>query len=170
MLVQCPQCQARYRVDEKQLAGRTRARVKCTKCGSIFPVQAPGVMRTPAAPAPAPAEPTLVSKKGLGLQLPTNKVVALAVTAGPAKGKVFPLTKPRVTLGRANADILLEDPEVSRQHCALEMRGQTGLLVDLGSTNGTYVNEERIETAELRHLTEFRIGSSTLMLTVTDKI
>ncbi len=42
-------------------------------------------------------------------------------------------------------------------------------LYDLDSTSGTYVNHERIETAELEHLSEFRIGSSLLLVTILPK-
>lgn len=169
MIVQCPQCQSRYRVDEVQLRGRKQAQVKCTKCQTIFPLD---LNAPPAATLPGSGPPpaaTLVSKRGLTLQLPADKNVALSVTSGPAKGRLFSITKPRVTLGRANTDIVLDDPEVSRQHCALEMRGGTGLIIDLGSANGTYINDQKIETGQLEHLSEFRIGNSTLMLMITDK-
>lgn len=96
-------------------------------------------------------------------------MVALSVTQGPLKGKIFHVTKPRVVLGRSEADILVNDPEVSRKHCALEVRGSTVLLVDLGSVNGTFVDDRKVETCELEHLGEFRIGATTLMFTVTDE-
>jgi predicted Zn finger-like uncharacterized protein len=172
MIVQCPQCKARYRVDEARLGGRTRAQVKCTKCQNIFPISLEPDARATAgesAAARSAPEATLVSKRAPSPALLPNKNISLTVTAGPEKGKRFPITKPRVILGRGEVDIVLDDPEISRQHCAVEMRGVTGLLIDLGSTNGTFINEQKIETGELEHLSEFRIGSSTLMLMVTDK-
>jgi pSer/pThr/pTyr-binding forkhead associated (FHA) protein len=42
-------------------------------------------------------------------------------------------------------------------------------LYDLDSTSGTYVNDERIEAAELEHLAEFRVGSSLLLVTILPK-
>jgi pSer/pThr/pTyr-binding forkhead associated (FHA) protein len=51
----------------------------------------------------------------------------------------------------------------------LEIFGRTARLQDLGSTNGTWVNGERVESRELEHLSEFRIGSSLLIFTVTNK-
>lgn len=174
MIVQCPKCQAKYRLEEKQLAGRPELKLRCTKCNTVFAAQA-----SPAAPAPAAApaaaghaplpEATLVSGKGPKLQLPPDKRVALSVTQGTLKGQVFAISKPRVVLGRADTDIVVDDPEVSRKHCALEVHGTTALLVDLGSTNGTFVNEQKVETHELEHLSEFRIGGTTLMFTVTGK-
>ncbi len=42
-------------------------------------------------------------------------------------------------------------------------------MQDLGSANGTFVDEQKIQTCKLEHLSEFRIGATTLMFTVTDK-
>src|SRR5229473_2683811 len=62
--------------------------------------------------------------------------------------------KRRVTLGRKGADIPLNDPEISRHHCLLEVRDTHINLKDLDSTNGTYYDEERSEehTSELQSL------------------
>jgi len=43
--------------------------------------------------------------------------------SGPSKGEKHTLSKPRVTLGRKGADIPLNDPEISRHHCLLEVTG-----------------------------------------------
>ncbi len=64
---------------------------------------------------------------------------------GAATGQIFPITKTRTTIGRSGADINLDDPEASRQHAVLEILGETAILRDLGSTNGTFVELERIE-------------------------
>lgn len=163
MIVQCPQCQARYRLDERHFAERSQVKVRCTQCQLVFPVDSPQASRS----APD-SEQTVVNKASRGPQMPPGKSVALSVTQGPMKGKVFSVTKPRVTLGRAGTDIVIDDPEVSRRHCALEVHLGTAMLVDLGSTNGTFVNDERVETHELEHLSEFRLGNTTLMLTITE--
>lgn len=157
MIVECPQCQAKYRLDERQFAGRTEVTVRCNQCGARFPERTPESLAVTDAPRQeAPG-------------LPPDKSVSLAVTEGPLKGQVFPITKPRVVLGRAGADIIVADNEVSRQHCMLEVFGRTARLQDLGSTNGTWVNGERVESRELEHLSEFSIGSSLLIFTVTNK-
>jgi pSer/pThr/pTyr-binding forkhead associated (FHA) protein len=63
------------------------------------------------------------------------------------------------TVGRARrADFILEAPLVSRLHCRLEA-GQDGLeVIDLGSTNGTYVNDKRIKRAKLKRGDRLRVG------------
>jgi len=76
---------------------------------------------------------------------------------------------PPATMG-AGTDIVVDDSEVSRQHCALEVHGAKVLLVDLGSTNGTFVGGQRIEASEIEHLGEFRIGGTTFMLTAFDSM
>src|SRR3972149_12018808 len=147
MIVSCPKCQAKYKLEEKQFAGRPALNLRCTKCSTVFPVKA-SVAATPAAPATHPPMPeaTIVSKKGGALLLPADKRIALSVTRGPLKGKVFPFSKPRMVVGRTGADIAIDDPEGSRKHCAVEAKSDTALLVDLGSTNGTFVDEKRVET------------------------
>ncbi len=171
MIVQCPKCQAKYRLEERHFGRCTGVQVLCTKCQTSFAVKAPAGKDDTARAAifPTMPEATVVGRKGSALRLPEGKAVALVVMQGPLKGKSFRLTKPRVVVGRSGTDIVVEDPEVSRKHCALDVHGSTALLVDLGSTNGTFVDEQKIETYELEHLSEFRIGATTLMFTVTDK-
>ncbi len=64
----------------------------------------------------------------------------------------------RLTIGRANADILLDQPLVSREHAELLWRGDRHVLRDLGSETGTFVNGERIEECELRPDDVVQIG------------
>jgi pSer/pThr/pTyr-binding forkhead associated (FHA) protein len=63
---------------------------------------------------------------------------------------------------------VIDDPEASRVHAALEILGEHAILRDLGSTNGTYVELERIEQHVLYNQNEFRIGSHVLMFIVTE--
>ena len=96
--------------------------------------------------------------------LPDHKKVSLLVTGGPLKGKSFPLGKPQVLIGRSQADIVIDDSKVSRKHCVVEVHDLVALLVDLDSNNGTFVNGKKIACCELKHLGEFQVGASTLML------
>jgi len=102
------------------------------------------------------------------VELPKDKRFSLAVIQGAATGQIFQITKTRSTLGRSGADINLDDPEASRQHAAVEVLGDHAILRDLGSTNGTFVDMERIEQKVLNNQNEFRIGSHVLMFIVTD--
>jgi predicted Zn finger-like uncharacterized protein len=106
-------------------------------------------------------------KLGL-LELPKDKRFSLAVIQGAATGQIYQISKTRTTLGRAGADIVLDDPEASRQHAVLEIIGETAIVRDLGSTNGTFVDMQRIEQQVLQNHMEFRIGSHVLMFIVTE--
>jgi DNA-binding CsgD family transcriptional regulator len=71
----------------------------------------------------------------------------------------------RVTVGKGTGnDIVLEDPTVSRLHASLEEFAEGWCVTDLGSSNGTFVNGNRIWGAHrLRHGDEIRVGRSKLL-------
>jgi predicted Zn finger-like uncharacterized protein len=102
------------------------------------------------------------------LELPKDKRFSLAVIQGAATGQIFQVMKTRTTLGRSGADINLDDPEASRQHAVVEVIGETAIVRDLGSTNGTFVDTDRIEQHSLSNHMEFRIGSHVLMFIITE--
>lgn len=118
----------------------------------------------------AHAEGTVLSKAA-GLALPKDKTITLSVIAGPSKGLKHELSKPRVIVGRAGsgADMELDDPEVSRQHCAIEVTEDAVRVHDLGSTNGTFLDETSVRVADIEHLSEFRAGRSLLLITILPK-
>ena len=58
--------------------------------------------------------------------------------------------------------------EVSRAHAAFECYGPRMLVRDLGSRNGTFVREQKVETAPLEDHSEFRVGGTLLMVVVTE--
>ncbi len=103
------------------------------------------------------------------LDLPPDKKYSLAVLQGKASGQIFQVQRVKTVLGRSDCDIVLDDPEASRQHATLEILGSRVVVTDLGSTNGTFVQGERIQNAELENHNEFRIGEHVLMLIVTDR-
>jgi predicted Zn finger-like uncharacterized protein len=106
--------------------------------------------------------------EGRHLELSPGKRYSLAVLQGAATGQIFPIGKPRVVMGRTGADINLDDAEASRQHAALEILGDHAILRDLGSTNGTFVELQRVQQHVLTNQGEFRIGSHVLMFIVTE--
>lgn len=192
--VACPACQTKYRFDESQLGGKPRVTAKCKKCGGPIEIGAAeaGPAALPSAgdaggPVPARERDTtarvrrLRSDENFGeetitgqrvaevLDLPQDKKYSLAVLQGKASGQIFQIQKVKTVLGRADCDIILDDPESSRQHATLEILGSRVVVTDLGSTNGTFVQGERIENAELENHNEFRIGEHVLMLIVTDR-
>src|SRR5215207_1431388 len=70
---------------------------------------------------------------------------ALVVTSGPQTGQSFTIAGGRIILGRdSDADIVLNSQSVSRHHAALHRDGDAVTIEDLGSTNGTAVNGDRL--------------------------
>jgi predicted Zn finger-like uncharacterized protein len=128
------------------------------------PVQPPGAKPPAGSATIAGAD---AHRMGL-LQLPKDKRFSLAVIQGAATGQIFPISKSRTVIGRSGADVNLDDPEASRQHAALEIVGDVAVLRDLGSTNGTWIDLERIEQHQLGNQQEFRIGSHVLMFILTE--
>lgn len=64
---------------------------------------------------------------------------------GPTPGQVFELTKDEVAIGRdITNDIVINEAEVSRKHARLTLEGDRYKIEDLDSTNGTYINGQRL--------------------------
>lgn len=82
---------------------------------------------------------------------PSNDCLVVIYTAEPGLlGKRFVLDKSPTRVGRgADSQIVLEGDSVSRRHAHLERRAGAWYVVDDGSTNGTYVNEEQISREQL---------------------
>jgi S-DNA-T family DNA segregation ATPase FtsK/SpoIIIE len=196
MNVRCSQCGKSYRIADDRLKGKSRIRLRCTACQATFEVPVPpeeagavppgpaarGRSGTVAAAAAAPGElgagttqtgreGELLSASGklrLGTpELPPGKRVSLAVLSGPDQGKVFPLGRPRVVIGRSDAELVIADPEISRRHAVLEVYGDRFVVRDLNSTNGTFVGDRKITAEAIESQEEFRVGTSRMMFIVT---
>jgi len=76
-------------------------------------------------------------------------------------GERHEIAKRRVLIGRSrDADIRVEDPNVSRRHAEVQQEGTTWWLVDLDSTNGVEVRGKRVKRLKLEDGTRFTIGST----------
>lgn len=103
-----------------------------------------------------------------GLALPKDKTITISVIGGPSKGLARKLVKPHVCVGRTGggADIEIDDPQLSDLQCAVGVKNEVIRLYDLDSRSGTYFEDKRVDVAALGHLSEFRVGSSLLLVTV----
>jgi len=102
------------------------------------------------------------------VKMSENHRFSLAVIQGFNAGEIYSINKPKMLIGRSDADIIVKDLEASRQHARLDVLGDRVILRDLNSTNGTFVNEQRISTVNLENQQEFRIGTTIFMLIITD--
>lgn len=69
----------------------------------------------------------------------------LVMRSGPMPGMIYPLESELITLGRDPGNsIAINDAEISRRHARLSLQGGKYVLEDLGSTNGTFVNGQRL--------------------------
>ncbi|MET8582615.1 FHA domain-containing protein [Streptomyces collinus] len=123
-------------------------------------------------------EPPLVDGAVLSLGAPAapephpeldDAPTQLHVVAGPDAGGVHLLHGGRITVGRsADADVPLDDPDVSRLHCAVTVAADGRVSVaDLGSTNGTALDGTRVDERPVRFAAGalLRIGESALRVT-----
>jgi predicted Zn finger-like uncharacterized protein len=193
VIIECPNCRSKYQYDEERFERKPSKKIKCARCQQIFEIHNPAFAPKPAvveagestsasrpvrdvtrntrmpepeqtAQSPLPVEPVTE------LRLPQGRRLSLAILDGPDAGNVYRIEKPRVTIGRSGADLTLNDSEASRQHAAVEIRDTAYTLLDLGSTNGTTYEGQKITgPAELQDKTEFQVGVTTLMFIVTEE-
>jgi len=187
MQAACQHCGAKYSLDDKKVAQHAKVQFKCGKCGKTTVLETrpaePAATEEAArpettqavSPLPSFARSSGISTSGTivsqyqGLFLPGDKAITLSVIGGPSKGLVHTMNKPRAVIGRTGADLDINDPEVSRSHCSIEVKGEVVRLRDLDSTNGVFIDDERARAAELQHLSEFRIGSTIILVQITPK-
>jgi two-component system, cell cycle response regulator len=90
---------------------------------------------------------------------PAGKEACLVVIYGLDLGKKYNVDRPSIVIGRSSkADIQIDQESVSRNHCKLINTGKSIMLRDLGSTNGTYVNDELVDEYVLRDGDLIKIG------------
>lgn len=94
---------------------------------------------------------------------PANAAVDARQPRLEVGGTAYPLVRAITRLGRgSDTDIRIEDPGASRNHCEIVL-GQPVIIRDLSSTNGTFINGERISQIELADGTVIMIGSTQLV-------
>ena len=97
-----------------------------------------------------------------------DTTLTISVIEGPSKGLTYELNKLCITMGRigGGADFEFDEPEASDVHCVIAARQDGVRLYVAPSVNNICVNDQRIYTVKLAHMSTFRVGSSLLLLRV----
>lgn len=97
----------------------------------------------------------------VGAPDPAASHAFLLVLSGSDPGRLHVLDRPEMVIGRSRyADIHISERALSQQHCKLTRHGEHHRLFDLGSTNGTFVNDMRVQQADLKPGDVVRTGET----------
>jgi hypothetical protein len=131
---------------------------------AAVPPVVPPVVPQPV-PAPGPGQTVLYGPDDSPEleQAPETPLSPPALVAGDRR---YPLDKPLLVIGRSNdCDIQLPDPNVSRRHAEIRQDGDSFLLLDLGSTNGSELNGQRVKRGHLQPGDRILLGQTELVFT-----
>lgn len=94
----------------------------------------------------------------------------LVIVSGGAEGTEYALEKASTTVGRGpDVDLAFPDDAMSRQHAAFEIQAMGARVRDMGSTNGTQVNGQRISAVDLKHGDKVTIGEHCFQYVVEER-
>ncbi len=94
----------------------------------------------------------------------------MIILSGDRRGEVIPLKEDRLVIGRETGDLLLADNEVSSVHAVLTRNGSGWHIVDLGSTNGVWIDGHAYEEATLRDGADIVLGQTHMVLRSGDVV
>jgi pSer/pThr/pTyr-binding forkhead associated (FHA) protein len=93
----------------------------------------------------------------------------LLCTSGAEHGSLVKLRRDSTIFGREKADIILEDPEVSATHFQIQRVEDAYLIFDMNSSNGTYVNHQKIVKTKLSDGDQIVAGKTTFQFKLEDE-
>ncbi len=100
-------------------------------------------------------------------KLPYKQRIYLDIIEGVKKGVTYEFVGGRVVIGRTDGDLIIDDQNISKKHAVIETWSRdTYFIRDLASTNGTYINGQRITTTKIKHGDILTIGNTKLKLRV----
>ena len=130
----------------------------CSACGTVLDLLSDHTITLtktdPLQDAPGPDDDVQVTLSQID-----RGTAILVLRGGEDEGKHFVLSALVTNVGRhADSDIALDDITVSRRHCEISLEGSRFVVRDVGSLNGTYVNQKRVDSVELQQGDEIQIG------------
>ena len=97
----------------------------------------------------------------------TGPQAELTIETGPDSGHTHRAADHALRMGRSpDNDVIFRDPATSGHHARLERRGDQFWVVDLGSTNGTFVNGESVQEKQLNHGDRLTVGQNSVHFSV----
>jgi len=122
-----------------------------------IPERRPSEPYIPEAKVSKKTQETVIEEEGLVEGAPA----LLIIKSGRKSGATFPLRKKVINMGRDSSnEIVIDDPKSSRQHAKIKLEGDNFVIYDLASSNGTFVNGEKITSVKLNDGDEIKIGDT----------
>ncbi len=135
----------------------------CSSCGAVLdmPDERTVVIAQvdPMQDLPGPSDNASIRLGDIG------EHAVLVIRSGDLTGSRFTLSRDKTQIGRhQDSDILLDDITVSRRHAEIVRTSKSLIVRDLGSLNGTYVNQSRVDEFALQHGDELQVGKYRMVL------
>jgi pSer/pThr/pTyr-binding forkhead associated (FHA) protein len=173
MRVSCPGCNAELNVDDESY--QEKILLQCPDCLFVFLAQAgdekaeaPGEGEVGEATLLTSDRPPEADAREFQWNVPGASVT---VIEGDNQGIHRKLRETELVIGRKGAaDLSIEDKAVSRKHCRLEKRDDGWWVVDLGSKNGTFVNNKKVSETRVHHLDEIRAGDTLILFAESEAL
>ncbi len=164
MQLKCPGCMAMLKIDDRSY--EEKVLVQCPQCLFVFLARAGAGEEEN---SPAGVEDATLLTSDFASQ-PENKELkwslagaSLTVIQGESQGLQKSLTTDELTIGRKDADMIIHDRSISRNHCRIEHTDDGWSIVDLGSKNGVFLNGKKVEKQKLDHLDEIAVGQTLIL-------
>jgi pSer/pThr/pTyr-binding forkhead associated (FHA) protein len=185
--IECPRCDETIRIKIAATTGRKFLLLNCRACDFNFVSDVESIKEgkvkkrkkeekgTASGAAGSPAAASAAAAEEIKEPEPPKEpeIGFLEVVEGKDQGLRVKLDRPRLTIGRDEVDIKLNDVRISRLHAEVELvKTPDGkmefVLRDLGSTNGTFLNGEKVGmSAGLHNQDKIKVGKSTLLFSLS---
>lgn len=130
--------------------------------------ETPAPRRSGRLAAPPLDQTVMISRTDLPKVQPVRALWLIPLVGG-GLSRACIIREPETIVGRQmGAGLRLWDSKVSRQHCKIVLEERGAVVIDLDSSNGTFVNEEPIERAELKDGDLLRVGNTVLRVRYMD--